>query len=52
MDDVVSQLKVKIFADGANLTDMIEMSQKPFISGLTTNPTLMRKAKITGQEKE
>jgi transaldolase len=47
MDDVVSQLKIKIFADGANLTDMIEMSQKPFISGLTTNPTLMRKAKIT-----
>jgi transaldolase len=47
MDDMVPKLKIKIFADGANLTDMIEMSQKPHISGLTTNPTLMRKARIT-----
>jgi transaldolase len=39
-------LKIKIFADGANLEDMIEMARKPFISGLTTNPTLMRKAGV------
>jgi len=40
-------LKVKLFADGADLAGMIEMASKPFISGLTTNPTLMRKAGIT-----
>ena len=42
----VGQLAVKIFADGADLAGMIEMAQKPFIAGLTTNPTLMRKAGI------
>ena len=43
-------LKIKLFADGADLDGMIEMSQKSFISGLTTNPTLMRKAGITNYE--
>jgi transaldolase len=40
-------LNVKLFADGADLAGMIEMASKPFISGLTTNPTLMKKAGIT-----
>jgi transaldolase len=39
-------LKVKLFADGADLESMIEMASKSFISGLTTNPTLMKKAGI------
>jgi transaldolase len=39
-------LKVKIFADGANAPEMLEMYSKPYIKGLTTNPTLMRKAGI------
>jgi transaldolase len=42
----VEDLKVKIFADGADKTAMLEMYQKPFIKGLTTNPTLMNKAGI------
>lgn len=42
----VEQLKVKIFADGADRAGMLEMYAKPFIKGLTTNPTLMRKAGI------
>lgn len=41
-----SKLKIQLYADGADLQDMIEMASKPFISGLTTNPTLMRKAGI------
>ena len=41
------ELKVKLFSDGADLEGMIEMASKPFISGLTTNPTLMKKAGIT-----
>ena len=40
-------LRVKIFADGADKAGMLEMYAKPFIKGLTTNPTLMRKAGIT-----
>ncbi len=43
----VEDLKVKIFADGADKAGMIEMYQKPFVKGLTTNPTLMKKAGIT-----
>ena len=50
MKPSLETLRVKIFADGADLDGMIEMSQKPFISGLTTNPTLMRKAGITNYE--
>jgi transaldolase len=40
-------LQIKLFADGADLDGMIEMASKPYISGLTTNPTLMKKAGIT-----
>ena len=40
-------LKIKIFADGADSKGMIEMHGNPFIKGFTTNPTLMRKAGIT-----
>ena len=37
----LAQLKTKIFADGADRTGMLEMYGKPYISGLTTNPTLI-----------
>jgi transaldolase len=40
-------LKVKIFADGADLAGMVRMHARPHIKGFTTNPTLMRKAGIT-----
>ena len=43
----VEDLKVKIFADGADKAGMLEMHAKPFIKGLTTNPTLMKKVGIT-----
>ena len=43
----IEQLSVKIFADGADKAGMLEMYAKPFVKGLTTNPTLMRKAGIT-----
>ena len=39
-------LKVKLFADGADLAGMKEMAANPMIKGFTTNPTLMRKAGI------
>jgi transaldolase len=43
----VEDLKVKIFADGADKAGMLEMNAKPLIQGLTTNPTLMKKVGIT-----
>src|SRR5688572_25550595 len=43
----LNQLKVKIFADGADRAGMLDMARKPWVAGLTTNPTLMRKAGIT-----
>ena len=42
----VDQLKIKIFADGADMDEMISMYSQSHISGLTTNPTLMRKAGV------
>lgn len=43
----IEQLQVKIFADGADKTTMLEMYAKPYIKGMTTNPTLMRKAGLS-----
>jgi transaldolase len=43
-------LKIKIFADGADLDGMLAMYADPRIDGFTTNPTLMRKAGVTDYE--
>jgi len=42
----VSELNVKIFADGADLKGISNLGRNPLIKGFTTNPTLMRKAGI------
>jgi transaldolase len=46
----IENLKVKIFADGANRTEMLHLYHSPFIKGFTTNPTLMHAAGITNYE--
>lgn len=43
----VSDLRIKIFADGADLSAILKLSENPLIKGFTTNPTLMRKAGIS-----
>jgi transaldolase len=43
----ITDLQIKIFADGADKAGMLEMYTNPYIKGFTTNPTLMRKAGIT-----
>jgi transaldolase len=50
MGSSVAALKVKVFADGADLAGMLELAANPLISGFTTNPTLMRKAGVTDFE--
>ena len=47
MKPAVDDLRVKVFADGADLASMLELARQPLIRGFTTNPTLMRKAGIT-----
>jgi transaldolase len=42
----LESLKIRIFADGADLASMLELYGRPYIKGLTTNPTLMRKAGV------
>ncbi|HXE72119.1 MAG TPA: transaldolase [Candidatus Nitrosotenuis sp.] len=40
-------LRVKIFADGADLSEMLRIYEQGLACGFTTNPTLMRKAGVT-----
>jgi transaldolase len=42
--------KIKIFADGADINGMKEMRKAGYISGFTTNPSLMKKAGVTDYE--
>ena len=44
-------LPIKIFADGADRQGIASLYAKPYIKGLTTNPTLMRKVGIADYEK-
>ncbi len=47
----LEQLKVKIFADGADMDGILELYRNPHIAGFTTNPTLMAKIGIPDYEK-
>jgi len=42
----IDDLRVKLYADGADKAGMLEMYAKRYVKGFTTNPTLMRKAGI------
>ena len=43
-------LRVKIFADGAEKAGMLELYRNPLIKGFTTNPSLMRKVGVLDYE--
>ena len=45
-----SDLRVQIFADGADLNSILNLYRNPLIQGFTTNPTLMRKAGVDNYE--
>ena len=47
----IQNLKIKIFADGADPGQIYELNKKDYIKGFTTNPTLMRKAGIIDYKK-
>jgi len=50
MKRTLQDLRVKIYADGADQAGMLQLNANPLIQGLTTNPTLMRKAGLTDFE--
>ena len=50
MQRTLKDLTVKIIADGADKKGMLELNANPLIQGLTTNPTLMRKAGLADFE--
>ena len=48
---MVKKFKIKIFADGADFNSIKRLNSKKFISGFTTNPSLMKKAGIKNYKK-
>jgi transaldolase len=44
---VLNEISTRIFADGADLDDILKLAADPRIEGFTTNPTLMWKAGLT-----
>ena len=44
----MSSLKIDIYADGADVDEMLAALRQPYIKGFTTNPTLMHKAGFDG----
>lgn len=51
MPRTLDELKVKLFADGADRAKMLELARDPRIRGFTTNPSLMRKAGVNDYER-
>jgi transaldolase len=46
----LSDLRVKVFADGADADGIAQLARGPIIRGFTTNPTLMRSSGVTDYE--
>ena len=42
----LSDLKIKLFTDGAEKAQIVEMAKQPWIKGFTTNPSLLKKAGV------
>lgn len=43
----IEDLRVRLFCDSGNFADILEMAEDPFVSGFTTNPSLLRKSGVT-----
>src|SRR5450631_4411998 len=46
----LSDLKVKLFTDGADKTQIVQMAKQSWIAGFTTNPSLLKKAGVSDYE--
>jgi transaldolase len=47
----LNNTKIELYADGADKEGILDLYSRPYIKGITTNPTLMRKAGIRDYEK-
>ena len=47
----VKNRNIKIFADGANVKEMVNLFREGLVQGFTTNPTLMKKDGVSNYEK-
>src|SRR6476646_5647638 len=43
----LTDLKVKLFTDGADKAQIVDMAKQPWIKGFTTNPSLLKKAGVS-----
>src|ERR1019366_8881600 len=43
----LSDLKIKLFTDGADKAQIVEMAKQSWIAGFTTNPSLLKKAAVS-----
>ena len=50
MQNALQKLQVKLFADGADKAGILSLNANPLIQGMTTNPTLMRRAGVKDYE--
>ena len=50
MTKTLSDLKVKLFTDGADKAQIVDMAKQPWIRGFTTNPSLLKKAGVRDYE--
>jgi transaldolase len=46
----LQDLKVKLFTDGADKTQIVEMAKQSWIAGFTTNPSFLKKAGVSDYE--
>jgi transaldolase len=46
----LKSLKVRLFTDGADKAQIVEMARQPWIAGFTTNPSLLKKAGVSDYE--
>ena len=46
----LSDLKIKLFTDGADKAQILEMAKQPWIRGFTTSPSLLKKAGVSDYE--
>src|ERR1044071_3457953 len=47
----LAKLTVKLFTDGADKAQIVEMAKQPWIAGFTTNPSLLKKAGVSDYER-
>lgn len=50
MARTLESLKIKLFTDGADKAQIVEMAKQKYIAGFTTNPSLLKKAGVTDYE--